>query len=174
MACGCSENNLLGSLTLAPIKQGGRFQFGYNTGYDTGPFTAADVAQLTNAQGITQGAVSYVLSGTLSYYVAVEGKAAHDYGSASDLRDAIYNAIVGGGFSIDPASINFNFEPAPGSGTTPQVIYTGPGAGGGAAPTVPGASIFDDLAATLGVTRNTAQAVIIGGAVLALVLVMKK
>jgi hypothetical protein len=174
MACACeSENALLGALSLPPIKKGMRFQFGYNTGYGTGPFEASDIAGLTNAQGITQDAVSYVLSGTLSYYVAIEGKAGRDYASATDLRDAIYQAIVAGGYSIDPGSINFNPEVVAGAGQGPQVIYTGPGAGGGA-PSAPGSNFFDQIAASLNVTRDTAQIAVIGGAVLLLVLVMKK
>ena len=173
--CACGSDHLMGALSLPPINRGMRFQFGYNTGYTTGPFEAADIARMTNAAGITQDAVSYVLSGTISYYIVIEGKAGRDYASASALRDAIYNSLVSGGFSIDPASINFNPEVVTGTGSGPQVIYTGPGAPGSGVPaTVPGTSIFDDIAASLGTTRNTAQAVVIGGGLLALILIMKK
>lgn len=175
--CGCNEAmtgypSLLGQLTLAPIKKGGRFQFGYNTGYGTGPFAASEIAQLTNGQGITQGAVSYVLSGTLSYYIAVEGQAGRDYGSASDLRDAIYQAIVGGGYSIDPGSINFNFEPAATTALGPQVIYTGPSAGGGAVPSGPG--LFDQISQTLNLPKETAQLVVFGGLALVAIMLIKR
>lgn len=171
----CAGPHLMGALSLPPMKAGMRFQFGYNTGYNTGPFQASDIADMTNAQGITQGAVSYVLSGTLSYYIVIEGKAGHDYNSASDLRDAIYNSLVSGGYSIDPASINFNPEVVTGGGPGPQVIYTGPGAPGGPgvpAPTGPG--LLDQLAASLKMTRNDAELLAIGGGVLLLVLIMKK
>jgi len=173
MGCNC-DNTLLGALSLPPIKKGARFQFGYNTGYGTGPFESADIAQMTNAAGITQDAVSYTLSGTLSYYITVEGKAGQDYGSASDLRDAIYKAIVSGGFSIDPASINFNFDPAPGAQTGPQTVYTGPSASGGGSINLPGVNFFDEIASSLNVTRNTAQLVVFGGIAILAITLLKK
>lgn len=176
MPCNCGDNHLLGALSLPPMKQGMRFQFGYNTGYGTGPVQVSDIADMLNAQGITQNAVSYKLAGVLSYYNTIEGQAGHDYASASDLRDAIYNALIAGGYSIDPASINFNPEVVSGAAPGPQVIYTGPGAGGGGGvPTaIPGTGIFDQVAASLGVTRNTAEAVIIGAGALLLIMIMKK
>jgi len=174
MACVC-DTTLMGDLSLPPIKAGMRFQFGYNTGYNTGPFQVSDIADMLNAAGITQGAVSFKLAGVVSYYIAIEGHAGRDYASASDLRDAIYQALVSGGYSIDPASINFNPEVVGGAGPAPMVVYTGPAAtGGGAAPQLPGTSIFDDIASSLSVTRNTAQALVIGGGLLLLVMILKK
>lgn len=178
MACGCESDGgyptLLGALSLPPINKGMRFQFGYNTGYGTGPVQVSDIAQMLNAQGITQDAVSYNLSGTLSYYNAIEGKAGRDYGSASDLRDAIYNALVSGGYSIDAGSINFNPEVVAGAGQGPQVIYTGPGAPGAGVPPAAGPGFFDQIAASLNVSSDMAQMLVIGGAALALILVLKK
>jgi hypothetical protein len=170
--CGCERDSLMGALSLPPVKAGARFQFGYNTGYNTGPFQASDIAQGLNGMGLTSEAVSYVLSGTLSYYIAVEGKSGRDWASGSDFRDAIYNAIVGAGFSIDPATINFNVETAPGAYTPPNVVSTTPAGPG--TPTPSGPSFLDELATSLSVTKNTAELIVFGGAAVLLLLVIKR
>src|SRR5262245_10863207 len=176
MDCACDQQSglgyLMGDLSLPPVKKGARFQFGYNTGYGTGPFEASDIAHLTNGAGITDGAVSFLVSGTLSYFIAVEGKSNRDWNSGSDLRDAIYNTIVSNGYSIEPGSIQFNVETVSSGYTPPPVSSTRPPGTGGAQ--IPGADFFDELAASLSVTKQTAQTLAIGGGLLLLVLLVKK
>jgi hypothetical protein len=176
MSCCCEQSSLsglygldslMGDLSLPPVKKGARFQFGYNTGYGTGPFDSSDIAQLTNSAGITDGAVSFLVAGTLSYFIAVEGRSNRDWNSGSDLREAIYNTIVSNGYSIDPGSIQFNVETVSSGYTPPPVSSTRP-------PGTTQKSFWDEIAESLEMQKDSAQVVVLAGAALALILILKK
>ncbi len=174
MSCQCEQSglgHLMGQLSLPPVKKGARFQFGYNVGYTAGGFRAEGVAEATNAAGVTFDATSSYLAGVLNPFIALEGRSNADWNSGSDFRDALYNAIAGAGYPIQPESIQFNVETVQGGYTLPPVSSTGPpGASAGGAV----GDFFDEIAGSLGVSKQTAQAIAIGGGVLLAVLFLKK
>lgn len=185
MACCCDQsglsglygldglNGLMGQLSLPPVKKGARFQFGYNVGYTAGGFRAEGVAEATNAAGLTFDAVSSYLAGVLNPFIALEGRSNRDWNSGSDFRDALNNAIAGAGYPIEPQSIQFNVETVSDGYTPPPVSSTRPpGTGGGSQ--IPGADFFDQIAASLNVTKQTAQMLAFGGGLLLLVMVLKR
>lgn len=182
MSCCCDTYEhpllgaLMGQLSQPAMKKGARFAYGYNTGYTTGPFEASEIAALTNGAGLTEGARSWVVAGTLSYFIAVEGRSAKDWASGTDLKDAITQLIISNDYSIDLSSIQFQFEPAQGT-TSPPVIYTGPPGSPGVPKNQPDPnkkSFWEEIAEELDVTKDTAQIVTFGGVALLLILLMKR
>jgi len=176
MGCQCEESGLyglMGQLSLPPVKKGARFQLGYNVGYTAGGFRAEGVAEATNSAGLTFDAISSYLAGVLNPFIALEGRSNRDWNSGSDFRDALYNAIDGAGYPIEPQSIQFNVETVQDGYTPPPVSSTRPpGAPVGTTPVLQG--FFDEIAASLNVTRETAQMITIGGGFFLLLLVFKR
>lgn len=164
-------NRLMGQLSKPAMAKSARFAYGYNTGYTTGPFEASEIAELTNAAGLTDGARSWLVAGTLSYFIALEGRSNRDWASGSDLKDSITQLITSNGYSIDLSSIQFQFEPVQGA-ASPPVIYTGP-PGSPGVPPGPEKSIFDEIAEELKIQKSEAQMLVFGGAAL-LALVLAK
>lgn len=137
--CGCSDAlpSLMGAIPqqLGPIGGGSPFQFGYNVGMLSGTFgnkiyDPSEIAGLLDE--LSYDTRSYVVSGSLNPYLAVEGYAVTTWSSASDFAQQIYNAISGAGYPIDYASIQFRFQPMEGPSPTPQWSGTPyPNTGGG-------------------------------------------
>jgi hypothetical protein len=164
-------DNLMGDLSLPPVKKGARFQFGYNVGYLGEGFIASGVGETLNQSGLTDSAVSYQIAGMLNPFIAVEGKSNRDWNSGTDFRDAIYNAINGAGYPIEPSSIQFNVETVSGGYTAPPVSSTRPPGTSGRSI---GTSFWDEIAAGLGVPKGTAQAIGLGVGAILLILIAKK
>src|SRR5215469_5094858 len=185
--CGCSQcshglgccgggllSGLLGDLN-DPVFPGDRFRFGYNIGYTAGPFIVSNVAGVLESEGLSYDTFSYILSGYFNMFISVEGNSVSYWNTALDLRSAIYNAISGAGYPIQPQSVQIDFPQ--GQGTvgpnaipSPQDVASVPGGGSGGGVTSlapPGKCDFskmsfpDWLACEAGI--GTAGTLIVGG-----------
>jgi len=166
---------LLGDIN-DPVFPGDRFRFGYNVGYTAGPFVAANVAGVLESEGLSYDTFSYILAGVFNAFISVEGNSASYWNSALDLRSAIYNAINGAGYPIQPQSVQIDFPQGQGNvgpNAIPSPADVASGSGGAVPPgTLPppnrvcdfhAMNLPDWLACQLGVT--TTSATIIGAVV---------
>ena len=102
---------------LSEMAGGNYFEFGYNPGVVEGTFgnkiyQPEEIAvMLEQQEGLAYNARSYVVSGWLNPYIAIEGYAVTSWPSATQFAEAIYQAIANAGYPIDYGSIQFRFEP---------------------------------------------------------------
>lgn len=157
----------LGDLSLAPMWAGDRFSFGVEITLGWGSaFSSYEViAQWVEDAGLSYNTRSYKLSGSINPFVVVEGQAAQNFDSASDLRDAIFS-ILAAHVWANAGTIRFEAETHPdGGGSYPtQRIDTPQGSGPGIP--APLAGPINSLAQSLGITQTQA---LIAGVALAVV-----
>jgi len=163
----------LGELSLAPMWAGDRFSFGVEItlGWGSAFSSYEQIAQWIEQAGLSYDTRSYKLSGTINPFVVIEGRAAQNFESASELRDAIFY-ILASQVWANAGTIRFEAETHPdGSSNPTQRIDTPQGSG----PSLPGiiASPINSLAQSLGITQSQA---LIAGIALAIVgvVVLKK
>jgi len=119
---------------MGPLDVGGYFEFGYNTGYNTGPFDAASIAPLVEAQGYSYNTQSFKVSGTLSYYISITGNSNVYWSEASDLANAILQILQSNGYSVDVNSIQFRAQTAGTASALGGTPYPNPNLPPGAPP----------------------------------------
>lgn len=175
MACcnECAQKNSfglagfgLGDLSLAPMWAGDRFSFGVEItlGWGSAFSSYEQIAQWIEQAGLSYDTRSYKLSGSINPFIVIEGRAAQNFDSASELRDAIFS-ILASNVWANAGTIRFEAETHPDGGGTPtQRIDTPAGSG----PSLPTSitSPFNSIAQGLGITPTQA---LIGGVALALV-----
>lgn len=175
MACcnECAQNLFglagfgLGELRLAPMWAGDRFSFGVEItlGWGSAFSSYEQIAQWVEDAGLSYNTRSYKLSGTINPFVVVEGQAAQNFDSASDLRDAIFS-ILASYVWANAGTIRFEAETHPdASGNYPtQRIDTPQGSG----PSLPAAiaNPLNSIAQSFGITPTQA---LIGGVLITLI-----
>jgi len=90
---------------MGPVNVGDSFQFGFNTGYTSGPFNSADLAPMIEAAGYSYNTQSYLVSGYLNPFVTIEGNANVYWDSGVDFCNGILQILQQNGIPVDVASI---------------------------------------------------------------------
>jgi hypothetical protein len=139
------------------------------------PQVLAAIQSKLTASGYTRGLVRvYQLAGYLNPFVVAEGYSGREYGRASDLRDAILSVIASEYSGIDFGSVRFETTTYnPTTGQTQQSRTDTP-EGSGPPPPPPGPGLLDQLAQSLGTTKDEAQMLMLGGGLLLAIALMKR
>lgn len=183
MGCACNRSSqLLGGLmgALDPIHIESYFELSLEM--DVKCYSASgcvwalenerEIQAAINESDYASGVEVYRIAGVINPYIVIRGYSAQDFGSADHLRKGILDTITAAGYLFNAGSVRFQadtYDPTTGEPTTTRddrPLDTTPD------PNAP--SWFDQLALDLGVEKQTATYLIIGGAVLAIALIAKR
>lgn len=185
--CTCNDNGL-GALAAGfglrgitdPIHKNARFSLGVEI---VGLYRIDDLfadpeairTALINSGYVSVNTQVYQRAGIINPYIVVEGGSGREYGSAMHLRDAVLS-VIQSMHRIDAGTVSFEADTYNPQTQAPTVARYDAATGGAVYAPVSSDSfsgIFDQLAASLGVTRTQAVMIGAGGAIVGLILLKR-
>lgn len=176
MICQCGQQiGLLGLAAITdPIHYGASFSLGVELTF-VYPDTEAIRHALNSSDYVRSGVNVYKLSGYINPFIVIEGQSGREYGSASHLKDAVLS-VIENHYELNRSSVRFEAQTYQVGSGAPTTGRYDASVGGSAseAPLEPiSMNPIDGIAKILGVTRNEAMVIGIGGAVVGVVLLKR-